>query len=877
MEKEVQTGKITPMMAQYLKTKQEYPEYLLFYRMGDFYELFFEDAFKASKALDITLTKRGKFQGEDIPMCGVPFHAYESYLAKLVKSGYKVAICEQLESPEEAKKRGSSSCVKRDVIRLVTPGTLTEDVLLESDQHNYLLVAFQDATHIGLAWADMSTGDFYTQSISSDAFLTTLSRLRPGEIIVSDSMETKEEFEKPLQEYKEILTVLPSVRFSYLNSKERLEKAFSVLTIDSFGSFSRAEITAAGTLLDYIYLTQKGGIPNLKKPTRLNEDRLMEIDASTRRSLELFQSLSGDRNGKSLFSVMNQTVTHAGARLFSDFLSSPITDIDEINMRLECVDYFTKEHEIRTKVREKLKVLPDLDRSLSRLIVGRGGPRDLATIRDTLKIIPEFRVLFAHSLLPETLTYYLEEMGCHDELVDTLQQALSVDLPLLSRDGDFIAKGYHQGLDELRNLKDHSRKLLADMQAKYISMTGITTLKITYNNILGYFIEVPSRHSEKLLQPETGFIHRQTMVNNVRFTTQELMDLESKLHSSADKALELELSLFEDLLNMVKNRIEEIRRASYALAFYDVMSGLGELAVQNNYCRPVVDNSVVFEIEKGRHPVVEESLKTQHLLFEPNDCQLNDEKGQLWLLTGPNMAGKSTFLRQNALIAIMAQIGSFVPAQSAHIGVVDKVFSRVGASDDLARGQSTFMVEMVETATILNQSSERSLVILDEIGRGTATFDGLSIAWAVVEYLHDKIKCRTIFATHYHELTALKERLAHLSLHTMMIKEWQGEVIFLHTVGEGSVDKSYGIHVGKLAGLPPVVIKRAEQILKSLENEKIKVQTIADDLPLFSAVLNKEEPEISPLEKELMFINPDMLSPKEALDILYRLKELSGK
>lgn len=876
-EKVTKESKVTPMMAQYLKTKQEHPDYLLFYRMGDFYELFFEDAVTASKALDITLTKRGKHEGKDIPMCGVPFHAYESYLARLVKAGYKVAICEQLESPEEAKKRGQKSCVRRDVIRLVTPGTLTEDTLLESDKHNYLLVAFQDATHVGLAWADLSTGDFFTQSVLPNEFISTLERLNPGEIILPDTLDSSEAFEEPLMEYRFITTIWPNVRFSYLNSKDRLEKAFDVHTLEAFGAFTRAELTAAGVLLEYIFLTQKGNLPNLKKPTRLNEERLMSIDASTRRSLELFKSSSGDRNGKSLFQIMNKTMTHPGARLLADFLAAPIKDVDEINSRLECVDFFVNAGEVRTKARDMLKGLPDLDRALSRLLIGRGGPRDLAVIRDTLKIIPNFRLLYAQSMVPETLRFYMDEMGFPDELVDTLKQALRWELPLLARDGNFVAKGYHAGLDELRYLKDHSRKVLADMQAKYTNMTGIQNLKINYNNILGYFVEVPARYLQKMSEPKMGFIHRQTMVNSVRFTTEELMNLENRLKDAEDKMLTFELRIFDQLVEMVKAWTERIRRAGYALAFFDVMSSLGELAVRNNYCRPVVDYSLVFDVQQGRHPVVEASLKEAQVPFAPNDCRLDEEKGRLWLLTGPNMAGKSTFLRQNALIAIMAQAGSFVPAKSAHIGVVDKVFSRVGASDDLAKGQSTFMVEMVETATILNQATNRSLVILDEIGRGTATFDGLSIAWAVVEYLHDKTQCRTIFATHYHELTALKDQLENLSLHTMLIKEWQDEVVFLHAVGDGAVDKSYGIHVGKLAGLPAVVIKRAEQILKSLENKKVKTQTLADDLPLFSAVLEKEEPSVSPVQKELMFINPDMMSPKEALDALYRLKELAGE
>lgn len=861
-------------MAQYIRMKDLHPGYLLFFRMGDFYELFFDDAVVASKALNITLTKRGKHHGEDIPMCGVPYQSYDIYLARLVQAGYKVAICEQMEPPSEAKKRGPNSCVRRDVTRLVTPGTLTEESMLTSGQHNYLLMAYKDITHIGLAWADLSTGDFYTQAVQPNEFLSALERLSPGEIVVSDSLDRPETFETPLLEYRDIMTAWPQGRFSYLNSKARLETMFNVKTLEAYGAFTRAEMIAAGALLDYITMTQKGNVPNMKQPMRLNEDRLMSIDASTRRSLELFKSMSGDRNGKSLFQLMDKTMTHPGMRLFAEFLAGPIKDVDEINSRLECVQYFVGLNEARTKARAMLKGFPDLDRALARLMLGRGGPHDLEIVRDTLKIIPNFRLLFARTEIPDTLLFYMDEMGFPDELVETLKQAVRWNLSNSLREGGFIANGFNAGLDKLRYMKDHSRKILADFQAKYAKSTGISSLKILFNNILGYFIEVPARYMAKMQEPERGFIHRQTLANVVRFTTEELMNLENSLRDAEDQMLATEVRLFNELVDMVRVRIEHLRRASYALAYFDVMMALAELAVQNHYCRPVVDYSTDFEVVNGRHPVVEDALKTGQVPFAPNDCRLTEEKGKLWLLTGPNMAGKSTFLRQNALIAIMAQAGSFVPADSAHIGVVDKVFSRVGASDDLARGQSTFMVEMVETATILNQATERSLVILDEIGRGTATFDGLSIAWAVVEYLHDITQCRTIFATHYHELVALKEKLANLSLHTMKIKEWDDEVVFLHTVGDGAVDKSYGIHVGKLAGLPAPVIERAEQILQTLESKKGRTQKLVDELPLFSTVCPKEAPKESELHKALMGVNPDVMSPKEALDVLYQLKGL---
>ena len=873
MEKE---QKITPMMAQYFSIKEKYMDSLLFYRMGDFYELFFEDAEKASAALDITLTKRGKHLGEDIPMCGVPFHAYESYLAKLVQKGYKVAICEQMETPEEARKRGYKETVRRDVIRLVTPGTLTEDILLPAKRHNYLMVAVLEGAYVGLAWADMSTGDFYTQSIEVNDLENTLARLEPSEIIVAsgESRKLNQTFEKALKSNEEKISTMPEARFAYLNAKERLEKAFGVHTMESFGSFTRAETIGAGVLLEYLNLTQKNELVSLKIPQKQTDKELMNIDAATRRSLELFYSLSGERSSKSLYRVMDKTISNTGGRLFVEYLSSPQTNVQIINERLDGVQFFVEQSQKREKLRELLKSLPDIDRALSRLSLGRGGPRDLGAIRDAMLLVPSVVNILLYNDKPAHIEKALNGFADFSQIAQTLYEALKPELPLLARDGDFISKSYHAGLSELIDMRDNSKTVIEQMQADYIQKTDISGLKITFNNVLGYFVEVSAKNAPKLLNnPELGFIHRQTLANVVRFTTVELSQLETKIRTAGEKIQALEEEIFADLVGQVMLRGNDLLAASRSFADLDVSASLAELAVQNNYCKPIVDNSYTFEVYGGRHPVVENALSKAHQTFSSNDCVLN-ENGNLWLLTGPNMAGKSTFLRQNALIAIMAQMGSFVPATKAHIGIVDKVFSRVGASDDLAKGQSTFMVEMVETAGILNHATNRSLVILDEIGRGTATFDGLSIAWAVVEYLHDHNQCRTIFATHYHELTALKEKLERLSLHQMMIKEWNNEVIFLHTVGEGAVDKSYGIHVGKLAGLPPVVVRRAEQILEKLEAQNTHTTTIVDNLPLFASVMQQEESKTSKAEEMLKTINPDALTPKQALDALYELKAL---
>ena len=870
MEKEEKT---TPMLSQWFETKEKYPDYLLFFRLGDFYELFFDDAITASKALDITLTKRGKHKGEDVPLCGVPFHAYESYLSKLVKQGYKVAICEQMESPEQAKKERRT--VRRDVVRIVTAGTLTEENLLEAKKNNFILSVFPSKGQFGVAWSDLSTGDFFMQAIAFGGLSTLLTKLEPAEIIFPYEYQDKPEFKNILSSFDEKITTIPLARFSYMNAKEKMQDTFSVLSLDAFGSFSELEITAAGVLLDYIELTQQNTPKNLKVPEKVDASDLLEIDASTRRSLELFYSLSGERHAQSLHKIMDKTVSAGGGRLFSSWLMSPLTSVQRINERLDGVSFFVEDFDIRAKLRDLLKLMPDIDRSLSRLSLGRGGPRDLKAVRDGLDLIPKIQNIFNGVIYPAGIDNCLKNMDTHDMLVDTLRQAVkNDDLPLFVRDGGFIASGYDVMLDDLRAVKDNADDIRKQLQDKYIELTGVTTLKVQNNSLMGLFIEVPAKQAQRLFDNiEWGFIHRQTMTNNVRFMTVELNELQEKVRTASEKIQAIEERIFAELVTDIISQANDIYKTTASVSILDVESSLAQLAVDNNYCRPVVDNSFAFDIKAGRHPVVEESLKKNRQDFIANDCCLQNPQGRFWLLTGPNMAGKSTFLRQNALIVIMAQTGSFVPASSAHIGVVDKVFSRVGASDDLAKGQSTFMVEMVETATILNQATQQSLVILDEIGRGTATFDGLSIAWAVAEHLHDKNKSRAVFATHYHEMSALDESLSDLSLHAMKIKEWNDEIVFLHSVGEGAVDKSYGIHVGKLAGLPKSVLRRAEQILISLESKQDKHHTLADDFPLFASS-TKNQAEQSPVEKELTFINPDQLTPKQALDELYRLKEM---
>lgn len=886
---------MTPMMAQYLQIKKEHQDYLLFYRMGDFYELFLDDAVIASKALDIALTKRGKLDSQDIPMCGVPFHAYESYLAKLIRQGYKVAICEQVEDPKEAKKRGAKSVVKREVIRLVTAGTLTEEPLLDAKKNNFLLTLAKVNDTLGLSWLDISTGDFYLQEVALKAkdegvvLAGILSRLNPVETVISDAYLQNPQIFNVLNDYRDQLSVLPQARFNSENAKKRLETVFKVEAVEAFGNFTRAEITAAGVLLDYVENTQKGKIPLISKPVKVTESQIMEIDGATRRSLELVEALTGDKNS-CLLGVIDRTVTGAGGRLLASRVSNPLKDIEGINRRLDSVEFFTRFNRIRQEVRAILKACPDIERAVSRLSLGRGGPRDLANIKTALAVVPQLKNLVMSfnqntdeqilSEFPDSLKTVLNNLGEHSNLVSTLEQALAGDLPLLARDGGFIREGFYPPLDEIKLLKNDSHKMIVELQNKYAEATGISNLKIKYNNVIGYFIEVQSKFAPEMLENK-DFIHRQSVLNATRFTTVELTELENKIRGAADKALAMELEMFDNLVKDVRLASEDISRTAKAMAELDVSSALADLAVEKNYCRPQIDDSLVFDVKEGRHPVVENAISKENAgAFVGNNCQLDDAHGRLWLLTGPNMAGKSTFLRQNAIIAIMAQMGSFVPCASAHIGVIDKIFSRVGASDDLARGRSTFMVEMVETASILNQADERSFVILDEIGRGTATFDGLSIAWAVVEHLHELNKCRALFATHYHELTALTSKLPLMTLHCMKIKEFNDEVIFLHEVIDGAADRSYGIHVAKLAGLPRTVVKRAEQVLETLEREgkSQSVSQLAEDLPLFAAVRSKDEPaaqQIVPAMEALKELNPDNLTPREALDKLYELKNLA--
>ena len=884
----------TPMMAQFMEVKRNHPEALLFYRMGDFYELFFDDALVASKALDIALTKRGTHNDEPIPMCGVPFHAYESYLTKLINHGYKVAICEQIESPDEAKERakkeGGKALVRREVVRIITQGTLTEDNQLNQRENNFLLCLSYRSGRMGTAVVDISTGLFTVEDNAPENLGAIIERYRPSEILLSEKLYDHNDFHALFLEHKKKLTIWPENRFDVHNAHERLKTFYQVTTLDGFGDFSPPLLSAAGTLLDYVELTQKGRMPNLNRLVLVEENTLVQIDAATRRNLEINQTMNGEKKG-SLLSTLDKTITASGARLLSHWLNNPLTNQDMINARLDAAHYFIDHQGKHNRLRDTLKNCPDIERALSRLSLDRGGPRDMAAIaqslqmayelRDALQQAPRDTQLIDESL-PLSLKDVLKSMKTTqelDDLLDVTSRALKAELPLLARDGGFIKKGYDASLDELKSLRDNSRALILKLEQNYLERSGASTLKIKHNNVIGYYIEVPATQGDKLFNDESKFfIHRQTMANAVRFTTVELSELESKISSASEKALAIELQLFHELLSLFKKNATGLRAIAYALSFLDCTSAIAELAITHNFTRPVLNDTNALDIKGGRHPVVENSMPKGES-FIPNDCAF-DESNSLWLITGPNMAGKSTFLRQNAILVLMAQAGFYIPAQSATIGIVDRIFSRVGAADDLARGRSTFMVEMVETAAILNQATEKSLVILDEIGRGTSTFDGLSIAWATIEHLHEMNKSRTLFATHYHELTALKEKLKRLSCHTVKIKEWEGEIVFMHEMIAGTANQSYGVHVAKLAGLPAPVIERAKQILSQLENKEQKgsLAKMSEDLPLFQQVVETSKSQqtnqaLESLRDKLRDIDPDSLTPRDALDLLYALKK----
>jgi DNA mismatch repair protein MutS len=884
------------MMAQYLEIKSANADCLLFYRMGDFYELFFEDASIASRALGIALTKRGKHLGEDIPMCGVPVHAADEYLQRLIAQGHRVAVCEQIEDPAEARKRGPKAVVRRDVVRLVTPGTLTEESLLDARAHNFLTAIFRGPAgesgqaSFALASLDISTGELLAATVGAGDLAGELARLGPREVLVGDDQAGDPSLRAVIHEAGAALTPVPRAHFDSSRGERALKAKLGVAALDAYGEFSKPELAALAGLFTYVEITQVGRAPLMRPPRKEAPGSLLLIDAATRANLELVRSNQGVRAG-SLLSAIDRTVTGAGARELASRLGSPLTDAAAINDRLDAVSYLAGEPRLRQTLRDDLKCAPDLARALARLALNRGGPRDLGAVRDA---ITSARALAAHlgctgsalGLPLELQAIAVRLKSVPEGIENDLAAALADELPLNKRDGGFISDGFDRDLDEHRKLRDGSRQVIAGLQTRYAEATGIKSLKVRHNNVLGYFVEVTATNASAISKPPHVelFVHRQTLANVMRFSTLELGELEARITTAADRALALELDIFAKLTECVLAEQDSLAAASAGLAELDHHAGLAELAVEQNYVRPKVDESAIFAVVEGRHPMVEQNLaRGDGANFVGNDCRLGtQDKGsgtRILVVTGPNMAGKSTFLRQNALIVVLAQLGSYVPAKSAHVGIVDRLFSRVGAADDLARGRSTFMVEMVETAAILNQATMRSFVVLDEIGRGTATFDGLSIAWATLEYLHEVNRCRVLFATHYHELTALAERLPRAANATVEVKEWRDEIVFLYRVVPGAADRSYGIHVAKLAGLPGAVLARASEVLTELEKAdgRPKPSDLASDLPLFSAakgVSPAQAPLQSPLEATVGALRPDAMTPREALEAIYTLKGL---
>lgn len=863
------------MMAQYWALKNAHLDCLLFFRMGDFYELFFDDAVKAAPILDVALTRRGKDAGDDIPMCGVPVHAYESYLPRLIHAGFRVAVAEQMEDPAEAKKRGGKTLVERAVVRIITPGTLTEDAFLQRASANYLAALAAEGDRFALAWCDMCEGVPHVEDADGENLPALLARIAPGEIIVPEKLLARADMAQVFEPLKQQLSPLPQSRFDSESARRSACTQYGVTSLDAFGAFSRCATTALGVLIDYMRLTQKQQVKLLAPPQFQVAHGVMAIDPATRRNLELTRTIEGARKG-SFLDALDATLTAAGGRLLEDYLAAPLQNVAAIKDRQDGIRYFVESPALRRDVRNALQTCPDMGRALARLSYGRGSPRDLAQLRSGLETAMALRMLLSGPG-PDGLKATITACGEHKDLTEKLRAALSDDLPAFTRDGGFVAKGYSAALDELIALRDDSKRLMMALQAKYAADTGIASLKIRHNNIIGYHVDVTPSHADKLQTPPHNavFIHRQTLASSVRFTTTELAELERRAGEAGGRALALELQIFAELVDDVLAQLEPIRLAAAALARLDVAAALAEKAAQENWVCPRVDDSLAFFIKGGRHAVVEKALRSEGAPpFTPNDCDVS-EASRLWLVTGPNMAGKSTFLRQNALLAILAQMGSFVPAQDAHIGVVDKLFSRVGAADDLARGRSTFMVEMVETAAILNQAGPKSLVILDEIGRGTATYDGLSIAWASLEYLYHHNRCRALFATHYHELTALAASCPQMRCAHAVVKEWEGQIIFLHEIREGTAGRSYGIHVAQLAGLPVGVITRASALLQNLEEGRGKGAVIAPVTP--DMLKNPLPARPSPLEEAVKALDPDSLSPKDALEQLYALKALLKK
>lgn len=856
--------KLSPMMQQYFDIKKTHKEYLLFFRMGDFYEMFFDDAIIASSVLGVVLTKRLAGNGQEAPMCGVPVHAYENYLHRLIKGGYNVAICDQLESPIEAKKRGAKSIVKRGVVRIITPGTITEEFLLDSDSYNYLSCVVMEYKKASVSWIDISSGDFYVESIAIEDINSLLYKIQPKEILLSS--EADKSF--LADDFKFITTEISKERFENASCLATLKKIFEQRSF-VIDSLEKLEKTSCGVLLYYIELTQKNFI-SISAPKKDYSSKYVRLDAFTRNSLEILSSYSGNKQGSLRFAI-DCTKTSQGSRMLSQWISNPLKDVVEINERLDIVAFFTFNSDLLLKLRDILKNIPDVERALGRIMLKKSSVIEVITLRIFLRSIINIKQIFFNINMPETLKNIVSSFDYYADILNKLNDAIVEDITGANKDSGFIKDGFSNHFDGIKVQKDELMQQILLLQDKYITETGVSNLKIIYNSTAGYFIEIQSKFASNINQ-NSQFIHKQTMSSQVRYTTEELMLIESEISKIGNQTLSLEKDIFNSIVLEIIDQMESLQKSSKSLATLDVLTSFAKLAIDYNLTKPIVDNSSTFAVENGRHLVVEKSIKKKdNTFFVPNSCNMIDKN--IFLITGPNMSGKSTYLRQNALLIIMAQSGCFVPAQSAHIGVCDAIFSRVGASDDLFKGQSTFMVEMLELATILNYATNQSFVILDEIGRGTSTYDGLSIAWSTLEYINNKLKARTLFATHYHELIELEAKLNLLECYYVQVLEENNRITFMHSVIRGAVSRSYGIEVAKIAGLPNIVLKNAQNILNKLEKaDKV-------ELPLFNFVEEeKAEPEFDindiPAVSYLNDVDVDNLTPKQALDVVYELKDL---
>ncbi len=867
------------MMTQYLALKREAGDALLFYRMGDFFELFFDDARVAAGILDIALTSRGEHEGEPVPMCGVPVHAAEGYLARLIRGGCRVAIAEQTETPEEAKARAkregtpsSKALVARDIVRFVTAGTLTEDALLEPRRANLLVAIAPVRDGVGLAICDISTGRLELEQCEPAALDAALARLGPSELVAPEDWPS-DAGEPPAEAISR-----PRADFRSDDGAARLRQLHGLATLDGLGDFTRPMLAAAAGLLAYLDHAGRGKLPFLLPPAARVGGAHLAMDAATRASLEILEAQGGGRAG-SLLACVDRCVTGAGARQLADDLAAPLADRGAIEQRLAAVQHFHADPLLRADLRSLLRQAPDIGRALGRLVAGRGSPRDLGQIRDGLTQAQRLRDMLSNSAdLPDLLGRATAALGGHGALIDQLERALIPSPPTERQQGGFIAAGYDHALDALRETSGNARRAIAALEARYRDETGTPSLKIKHNKVLGYFIEVPAKHGDKLMAPDSGFTHRQTMAGAVRFNSLGLHEEATRIAEAGAHALAAEEAHFDVLVGAAVAAREAIAGTAAALARIDVCAALAERAAQGDWARPTLVDQPCLEVTGGRHPVVEAALAQAGERFVANDCRLGPDD-RLWLIGGPNMGGKSTFLRQNALILLLAQAGSYVPAGTARIGIADRLFSRVGASDNLARGRSTFMVEMVETAAILSQATARSFVILDEVGRGTSTYDGMALAWAVVEAVHESLGCRCLFATHYHELSRLAETCDALSLHHVRAREWKGDLVLLHELARGAADRSYGLDVARLAGVPPPVLKRARAVLDKLERGRAETGGLAaglGDLPLFAATAQTEDEQCDDLREALEALDLDALSPREALEKLYELKAAAG-